>query len=298
MGLAQDHRVSAWWVLLNQYQVPLKRFYPPGTNSRAKPEQLVGWEGQGARQDRCLNLPRAPLNQFPPHSSRSRPGLQPSPSAAEPAPGPGSRSPAGSAAAALSSGPGPGAPASVGGEGGEGEARPGGGRERRPCGAEAEPTCLAQSSLLRLRPSCSSSRSRLMLSRSFCSCRPCHRRRPQPRPPRGGLPSSPDLSRLAPCTSVGSAIIHPVVQAKSPGMDADSSKSSTPQLQPTSRPCPGASKVDSKSTHFSPPLLPSPGLSHYLSLNYVKHCPPNGSPPCFSRCPLPQLQSIPTQRPQ
>lgn len=38
---------------------------------------------------------------------------------------------------------------------------------------EAELTCLAQSSLLRLRPSCSSSRSRLTLSRSFCSCFPC-----------------------------------------------------------------------------------------------------------------------------
>lgn len=49
--------------------------------------------------------------------------------------------------------------------------------------AEARPTCLAQSSLLRLRPSCSSSRSRLMLSRSFCSCRPCHRPWPQSQPP-------------------------------------------------------------------------------------------------------------------
>lgn len=38
---------------------------------------------------------------------------------------------------------------------------------------EAELTCLAQSSLLRLRPSCSASRSRLTLSRSFCSCFPC-----------------------------------------------------------------------------------------------------------------------------
>lgn len=38
---------------------------------------------------------------------------------------------------------------------------------------EAGLTCLAQSSLLRLRPSCSSSRSRLTLSRSFWSCFPC-----------------------------------------------------------------------------------------------------------------------------
>lgn len=40
-------------------------------------------------------------------------------------------------------------------------------------GTEAELTCLAQSSLLRLSPSCSSFRSWLTLSSSFCSCRPC-----------------------------------------------------------------------------------------------------------------------------
>lgn len=43
----------------------------------------------------------------------------------------------------------------------------------RGAGPEAELTCLAQSSLLRLSPSCSASRSRLTLSSSFCSCRPC-----------------------------------------------------------------------------------------------------------------------------
>lgn len=50
------------------------------------------------------------------------------------------------------------------------------GRGRRGAGPEAELTCLAQSSLLRLSPSCSSSRSRLTLSSSFCSCRPCQGR--------------------------------------------------------------------------------------------------------------------------
>lgn len=72
-----------------------------------------------------------------------------------------------------------------GGPAGDREGEGGGG------GGRAGPTCLAQSSLLRLRPSCSSSRSRLTLSRSFCSCRPCHRCWPQSWPPSGGLASAP-----------------------------------------------------------------------------------------------------------
>lgn len=188
--------------------------------------------------DRCLHLPHVPpsttsgLTPLPP----TCPGSQSSPFAAEPAPGPGSRSPAGSSAAALSSGPGPGAPASVGGQGPG--VRPGWGGGRQPkssgTGAQAKPTCLAQSSLLRLRPSCSSSRSRLMLSRSFCSCRPCQGGRPQPRPPRRGLASSPGLACLASCPSVGSAIIRMIIQARRPGMDSGPSLSSAPQVQPTS----------------------------------------------------------------
>lgn len=85
---------------------------------------------------------------------------------------------------------------------------------RGPAGAgiEAGPTCLAQSSLLRCRPSCSSSRSRLMLSRSFCSCRPCHRAWPQFEPPGEDSPLTMPLC-LALCISAGGAIIHTVAKA-------------------------------------------------------------------------------------
>lgn len=58
------------------------------------------------------------------------------------------------------------------GRGGEGEG------VRVAPGNEAALTCLAQSSLLRLSPSCSSSRSWLTLSRSFCSRRPCQTETP------------------------------------------------------------------------------------------------------------------------
>lgn len=206
--------------------MPWKPFYPPGTNSRVKPERLGGRTGASA-----LHMP-------PSTNSCHTPGS--SPSAAEPVPGPGSWSPAGSAAAALSSGPGPGALASVCGRARVklGSRRRQGARGPAGAGAEAGPTCLAQSSLLRLRPSCSSSLSRLIVSRSFCSCRPCHRPWPQAQPPRGGLPSSPCPSCLAFCISVGGTIIQAVAQAKSPGTEADSSLSSTPHNQSIGRPCP------------------------------------------------------------
>lgn len=62
------------------------------------------------------------------------------------------------------------------GDGGGGGGAVGKGEEG---GCRPGPTCWAQSSLLRRRPSCSSSRSRRTDSRSLCSCRPCHTARPQ-----------------------------------------------------------------------------------------------------------------------
>lgn len=49
-------------------------------------------------------------------------------------------------------------------------------------------------------------------------------------------------------TSADGAITLTVAQAQSPGIDADPSLFSTPHVQPTSRPCQSASKVDSTST--------------------------------------------------